>query len=547
MSTERVRPAPPRLALLALFAAGLFGVAWASLMATRQIGGVASVWPVDALVVATLVRATRSGGERLAVQAVAGVAILAANLVWGAPPLLSILLVAINLAEIAAVTWLVRRVGRPVESPAALLAFIAGPVLLAPVCAAAAAALVFAVLVPDAEPMRVFVRWAYSEGLGMAIVGSLALTVRRRSPMVTTRRGWVQFGLAQALVLGAATVIMVYPPVPPLFLIYPFLLAGTLSHREFGGVTSVALVAAVVVATTLLGQGPAQVAAVAMTDRTQLMQVFLGSMVLAVLPVSALLRRLDATAAELDEKRAAAVALDAAKTKLLSYVSHEIRSPLSGVTALAQMMRDGALGELTAEQRDTMAQIAATGAQVDQLASDLTDVAALRAGKAPVRMGAVHVGEAIEAAVAVARFRGLPYGCEFQRMAGEADAAAAAADPQRLRQILVNLLVNGAKYGGRPPRVRISARLTGAGSVRFEVCDNGPGIPEERRAGLFQDFHRLGAEGSSIEGVGLGLALSNEIARLQQGALGVGDGELGGALFWLDLPLWRGPAGPIAA
>jgi signal transduction histidine kinase len=542
MTMQRARPA-----LLALFAAGVFVVAWLSLMATRRMGDVASVWPADALVVAAMVRAARSEGERLAVLAAAGLAMVAANLVWGSPLLLSLLLVGVNLANIAFVTWLVRRVGPPVESPAALLAFVAGAVLLGPLCSAACGALVFALLAPETDPVRVFVRWAFAEGLGMAIVGSLALTVRRHSPRATTRRGWVQFGLAQALVLGAAVLIMVYPPVPPLFLIYPFLLAGTLSHREFGGVTSVAVVAAVAVATTLLGQGPAQVASLAMVDQTQLMQVFLGSTALGVLPVSALLRRLDATAAELEEKRAAAVALDAAKTKLLNYVSHEIRSPLSGVTALAQLLGEGAFGALTAEQRDTVAQIAATGAQVDQLASDLTDVAALRAGKAPVRIDAVGVGEAIEAAVSAARFRTTPYGAEFERVMGPADALEVAADPLRLRQILVNLLVNGAKYGGRPPLVRITARLTEAGLVRFEVCDNGAGIAPDRRADLFQDFHRLGAEGSTIEGVGLGLALSNEIARLQQGVLGVDDGELGGALFWLDLPPWRERAGEAAA
>ena len=60
------------------------------------------------------------------------------------------------------------------------------------------------------------------------------------------------------------------------------------------------------------------------------------------------------------------------------------------MTALAQLLEEGAFGALTAEQRDTVAQIAATGAQVDQLASDLTDVAALRAGKAPVRIDAVR-------------------------------------------------------------------------------------------------------------------------------------------------------------
>jgi len=93
----------------------------------------------------------------------------------------------------------------------------------------------------------------------------------------------------------------------------------------------------------------------------------------------------------------------------------------------------------------------------------------------------------------------------------------------------------------------ISARLTEAGAVRFEVSDNGVGIPPEQRVSLFRDFERLGAEKADLDGAGLGLALSNEIARLQHGSLGLEDSELGGVKFWLDLPLWDDGGIAVAA
>ena len=77
------------------------------------------------------------------------------------------------------------------------------------------------------------------------------------------------------------------------------------------------------------------------------------------------------------------------------------------------------------------------------------------------------MGEAIEAAVSAARFRTTPYGAEFERVMGPADCLEVVADPLRLRQIMVNLLVKGAKYGGRPPRVRIRARLTDTGPIPY--------------------------------------------------------------------------------
>ena len=181
------------------------------------------------------------------------------------------------------------------------------------------------------------------------------------------------------------------------------------------------------------------------------------------------------------------------------------------------------------------------GAEVDQLARDLTDTAAIQSGRARVSIGEVRVAEAVESAVNAARFRAAEYQGEIE-VAALGEHLSVAADPLRLRQILVNLLVNAAKYGGRPARVRIFAGGTGRGTVRFEISDNGAGVPLERRGDLFKDFERLGAETTGLDGAGLGLALSNEIARLQNGTLGVGDGELGGGLFWLELPLWSAAA-----
>jgi signal transduction histidine kinase len=409
-------------------------------------------------------------------------------------------------------------------------------VLAAPAITGLGAGVLFALTDPSANPVAVAIRWFSAAGLGMVIVGAFALSARaprRDEP----RYALLQFLAGQTVMLAGVCFILLRPGTPGLFILYPFLVVGAVSHRELGGVCAVVLTAIVVWISTILGRGPAAVADLASVDRILLMQVLLASVVFTVLPISALLRRLDVVAAQLREGQARAEELNALKTRLLGYVSHEIRSPLSGVTTLAELMRDGALGELTPDQRESLARIATTGAEVDQLARDLTDTAAIQAGRARVRIGAVGVDEAIASAVSAARFRTIDYQAEVE-IAGLLAGASVAADPLRLRQILVNLLVNGAKYGGRPARVRIEARDTGRGTVRFEVSDNGAGIAPERRADLFQDFERLGAEESSLEGTGLGLALSNEIARLQNGVLGVGDGGLGGALFWLELPVW---------
>ncbi|HTI66360.1 MAG TPA: ATP-binding protein [Caulobacteraceae bacterium] len=536
---------PSRLGPIVALAFLVMAMAWGAMALSRQGGVVAAVWPMDALVVAFCVRWVRDGSERVAAIGLSGLAMVAANLLWGSPFWLALVLPVFNVVNISLAAWLLRRSGPPVESPKAFAAFVAGPVLAAPLLTAAGAAAVFAFAVPGSNPVNIFLRWTFATGLGMAIVGSFALTVGRAGAKRMDRNAWLRFVGGQTVVLAGVCAILLLTSRPPLFMLGPFLVLGAMSHRELGGITAIVLTTAAAVVATMLGVGPATVAGIASVNTTVLMQVLLASMVFTVLPVSALLQRLEVAAAELDERRVKAEALNAVKTRLLAYVSHEIRSPLSGVTTLAALMRDGQLGELNAEQREVLDQISATGAEVDALARDLTDSAAIQSGKASVHLEEVEVGQAIGLAVSLARFRTAQHAAVLEAPDQPVHALKVVADPLRLRQILVNLLVNGAKYGGRPPVVRITARRTEGGRVRFEVSDNGRGIAPDQRAVLFGAFERLGQENSALEGAGLGLALSREMASLQNGVMGVADAELGGMCFWLELPL--GKAQPESA
>jgi signal transduction histidine kinase len=529
-------PGFARLWQPAAFAAGLFLFANLLIAACRQNQLVAGAWPVDGLAVAFLVRWAKTREERGATLALFFVAIVCADLLGGSDPRMALAMAGLDLVNILAADAIVRRFGRPMDGLPAFCAYALGSMVVAPALTGAAAALMFGLAGHAGDLFHLALRWAFATGIGMAVAGNFALTVRwpRADETAAT---WMRFAAGQALVVVGAALVLLLPPTPPLFLLFPLLVAGALSHRELGGVTAVGLTAVTAVLATVAGRGPAVVAVVAHADKVQVVQALVVSMALTVLPISALLRRLDAYARELDGRRARAEEQSAVKTRLLAHVSHEIRSPLSGVTGLAELMRDGALGQLTPAQRDTMGQILSTGAEVDQLARDLVDALAIQSGAAHVKLAPTDPGEAIAAAVNLARFRMSQHEARIEVAPGS-PALRVAADPLRLRQILVNLLVNAAKYGGRPPLVRVSAIATGAGSVRFQVEDNGRGVPVERRPALFQDFERLGAEASGLEGSGLGLALSYQIARLQNGALGVDDSGLGGALFWVELPLW---------
>jgi CheY-like chemotaxis protein/anti-sigma regulatory factor (Ser/Thr protein kinase) len=112
------------------------------------------------------------------------------------------------------------------------------------------------------------------------------------------------------------------------------------------------------------------------------------------------------------------------------------------------------------------------------------------------------------------------------------------ADPTRLREVLLNLLGNAVKYttvGAVEVRLLVTAKPQ---KLRIEVADTGPGIPAKLRRDLFHDFERLGADAAgTVEGAGLGLALSARLVSLMKGSIGYADNPGGGSVFWVELPL----------
>jgi CheY-like chemotaxis protein len=111
------------------------------------------------------------------------------------------------------------------------------------------------------------------------------------------------------------------------------------------------------------------------------------------------------------------------------------------------------------------------------------------------------------------------------------------ADATRLKQVLVNLLSNAAKYNSRGGSVRISSRLLDEDRVRLSVSDKGAGIAPENIARLFKPFERLGADLTEIEGTGIGLAISKRLIEMMGGTIGVDSTPGQGSTFWVELPL----------
>lgn len=219
--------------------------------------------------------------------------------------------------------------------------------------------------------------------------------------------------------------------------------------------------------------------------------------------------------------------LDAAKTQFIADAAHELRTPLTTLAGFAQMIgRHGSA--MSKEQLDDA--ITAIGRQSEHVAAlvgNLLDLSQIDAGRLNVTARDVNVARAAARAVDIA---GVPPGYDVRVDVG--DAVCARADPNRLDQVLVNLLTNAYRYGGRS--IRVSGAIDGAGVV-VTVSDDGDGVPEEIVRTLFDPFAR-GPNAGRAKGSGLGLAIVRRLVRAMDGDVWYEGAHPRGAAFHVRLP-----------
>jgi len=230
-------------------------------------------------------------------------------------------------------------------------------------------------------------------------------------------------------------------------------------------------------------------------------------------------------------------ALSARQAEYLSWVSHEIRTPLSAILSSANILVR--YGDRKPEAVERFARvILGEGRRLTRMINNLLDLAKIEANKfewhfAPTQVNGV-VEQVRESFSALAGERSLRLDVEFC----DGDAGVVA-DRDKLTQVLVNLVANAIKHSPESGVVFLRCRVLDGGGVRFEVEDQGPGIPAGQEERVFERFRRLeGADEKS--GTGLGLTISRQIVEHHGGRIWAERGRGTGALFVVELP--GGPA-----
>jgi phosphoserine phosphatase RsbU/P len=233
-----------------------------------------------------------------------------------------------------------------------------------------------------------------------------------------------------------------------------------------------------------------------------------------------------------------------ASERALATLSHDIRSPLNAIDSYAELIEMEIFGPISDRQREALGRIRMSGRHLLSVLENVLEMTRLSAGVIPIRTAPVMAQTVIRESVlmvqpdATAKDQNL--------LVRDAPAIALQADPNRLRQVLVNLLGNAIKYTPRGGNIHLSAAAVetdGRTWGTISVEDDGPGIPPEKRHAIFQPYYRLPAAAADApEGLGLGLAISRELIRQMGGDIDLVHGENGGCIFIVRLAPAAGPA-----
>jgi PAS domain S-box-containing protein len=238
---------------------------------------------------------------------------------------------------------------------------------------------------------------------------------------------------------------------------------------------------------------------------------------------------------QLQQTRDLAMQVSQAKSEFLTRISHELRTPLNAIMGFAQLLLDRTRRPEGGSTAKYAKEIHRAGQHLVDLINDLLDLSRIDVDRLRVEPITVPVAEIVRETrnliAPLAAERKISLSVEHK----QPDTLCVRADPVRLKQVLVNLLVNAVKYNRAGGAVHICSELRGTELVVIEIADNGPGIAQEDLPRLFQPFSRLAAD-QHVEGAGIGLALSKRLVELMQGGIEVESKSGQGTVFRVVLP-----------
>ncbi len=226
------------------------------------------------------------------------------------------------------------------------------------------------------------------------------------------------------------------------------------------------------------------------------------------------------------------------KSEFVSTVSHELRTPLTSIGGSLALLAGGAVGELHQQAARLVAIAHSNCERLIRLINDLLDIEKIESGKMTFDMRKVTLSAMIHRTTNANRQFARDRDVDIE-VGLPPWPQCVIGDPDRLEQVLTNLVSNAIKYSPKGGTVYVTTTQRG-GKVRIEVHDRGSGVPEDFRERIFSKFAMADGSDARVRGgTGLGLAIVREIVTRHGGSTGFGDRDGGGSTFWFELPLVR--------
>lgn len=252
---------------------------------------------------------------------------------------------------------------------------------------------------------------------------------------------------------------------------------------------------------------------------------------------------LEETMSSLQVARDEAEAASTAKTAFLAHMSHELRTPMNSILGFAQLLE---MQKLEAKQTQAVGQILRSGGLLMHLIDQVLELNKIISGQITVSIQPLSPADTITTCLGMMENVAAERSITLGALQGMYKVPNIESDPNRLQQILLNLMSNAIKYNHEGGEVTLSCDVLEDQSdwVRFSVLDTGEGVPGGQGDQLFEPFNRLGRETMNIEGTGIGLTITRELTHVLGGHIGYVSANGEGSTFWVDLPM-KGKETPV--
>ncbi|HMF86491.1 MAG TPA: MASE1 domain-containing protein [Gemmatimonadaceae bacterium] len=297
------------------------------------------------------------------------------------------------------------------------------------------------------------------------------------------------------------------------YMFFPLLIWAALRFGQRGAVFTAFIVSVIAIWGTALGHGP--FVRPALYQSLIALQTFMGIAAATFLVLGASISERQRAEREMELAHARAKQANQAKAEFLAVMSHELRTPLNAISGYVDILSLGVDGPLSDKQLVSLSRIQLNQQHLLSLIDDVLSFAKIEAGRLEIHVQTVLVHDVLESLEAVIRPELLRKDLDFTSDCD--DRLSVRADPEKLRQILLNFLANAIKFTPEGGRIRLGADH-GQELVRIWVSDTGIGIPAEQIEQVFEPFFQVETGPTRrYPGIGLGLAIARDLARAMDG------------------------------